>query len=253
MFPILIKLGPLTIRTYGFFVAVGLFVALQYILYKSKKEGIPEDAMFDLTLYSIVGGLIGARLTYVAFNFNLYSKNLWDILKIWEGGLVFYGGFIIGTISGLLYIFYHKELKIWTIADILAPAISIGHFFGRIGCFFAGCCYGKPTDLPWAVVFKNPQCLAPINVPIHPVQLYEAFLNLVIFIILVAYDRKKHPTGLVFALYLFLYALVRFMLEFLRGDDRGGFFIGLSPSQLLAIIAIITSVIIFYFRKESYE
>ncbi|MFH1367724.1 MAG: prolipoprotein diacylglyceryl transferase [Elusimicrobiota bacterium] len=240
MFPTLIKLGPITLKTYGFFVALGMFAALQYLLRKGKKAGIREENILDLSLYAIVAGLAGGRLAYVAFNAGYYSRNFWEIFRVWEGGMVFYGGLLLGALAVIFYVRKHPAIRFWALADIAAPALALGHVFGRIGCLFAGCCYGSKTALPWAVKFTNPESLAPLNVCLHPTQIYESLGNLAIFIFLDWYNRYKHAEGRAFWVYLFFYGMLRFHIEFLRGDERGVFLLGMSPGQggSLAIILI---------------
>lgn len=252
MFPTLFKIGPLTLRTYGLLVAVGFFVALQYLLRRARRGGMAENRLLDLVLYSVVAGLLGARIAYVIFNWSFYATRLSDIFKLWEGGLVFYGGFIAAAVTVIVYVRAHKELRLWSVADFLAPAIAIGHFFGRLGCFAAGCCYGMPTHLPWGVTYFNSQALAPLGIALHPAQLYEAAGNLALFFVLDRYDRRRHPEGYTFALYLMLYGIIRFSVEFLRGDDRGGFVTGLSPSQVTSLIAIVIAGVIFSWRKGKF-
>ncbi|MCB4791099.1 MAG: prolipoprotein diacylglyceryl transferase [Elusimicrobia bacterium] len=250
MFPILLKIGPITIRTYGLLVAIGFFAALQYILIKAKTIGLHEDEILDIVLYTIVAGLIGGRLLYVMLNWSYYANNFLQIFQLWEGGLVFYGGFFLSIIVILAYAGYHKDFNLWGFSDIAAPAIAIGHFFGRLGCFFAGCCYGLPTDLPWACTFTNLNALAPLNIALHPTQVYEALGNLLIFLTLNWLLRFKHLSGQIFAVYLFLYGILRFHVEFLRGDDRGGFLFNLSPSQLISILMVLTGVYITVLRRK---
>jgi phosphatidylglycerol:prolipoprotein diacylglycerol transferase len=252
MFPILLKLGPVTIRTYGLLVAVGFFVALQYLLRRAGRFSIPENRLLDLVLYVIVAGLVGARIAYVLFNWSFYSHRLFDVFKVWEGGLVFYGGFIAAVITVILYAARHKDLRLWTVGDLFAPALALGHAFGRLGCFFAGCCYGLPTHLPWGVQYCSTEALAPLGVSLHPTQLYEAAGNLAIFFALDLYNRRRHPEGYAFASYLMLYAALRFCVEFLRGDERGAFFAGLSPSQVGSLLVAVAAVTIFVWRKDKY-
>lgn len=250
MFPVIFKIGPLTIRTYGLLVAIGFFAALQYILIHTRRSKIAETKVLDVILYSIVGGLCGARLMYVVLNWKFYSRNFFEIFRIWEGGLVFYGGFFVSAIIILLFCRKHPEFKFWEFTDILAPAIALGHFFGRLGCLSAGCCYGLPTNMPWAIKFTNTQALAPLNIALHPTQIYEALGNFFIFVVLDWFNRYKHPHGQTIGSYLFLYGLLRFHVEFLRGDDRGSFVLGLSPSQIIALICIIGGIVIITkFRK----
>jgi phosphatidylglycerol:prolipoprotein diacylglycerol transferase len=250
MYPELLHIGPLTIRTYGVMVALGLFAALRYIAWQGRRENISEDSVMDLGLYIIVAGLLGARIAYVAQNWQYYSANISAVFKIWEGGLVFYGGFIAGTIAALIYLRAHREINLWVFGDIIAPALALAHFFGRIGCFFAGCCYGSACHLPWAVKFTNAQSLAPLNVALHPVQLYESAGNLLIFIFLDWYNRHRHKTGFALGAYLVLYALLRFHMEFLRSDDRGGVWFGLSPSQLVALFSLVAGALILGLKNH---
>jgi phosphatidylglycerol:prolipoprotein diacylglycerol transferase len=250
MFPELLKLGSLTIRTYGFFVAVGFMAALQYLLWRGQKRGFKESEILDLSLYTIVGGLLGGRLMYVALNAGFYLKQPLKIFQIWEGGLVFYGGFVAGALVIIWYVRrVNKYFDFWGFADIMGPAVALAHVFGRIGCFFAGCCYGLPTSVPWAVTFKNPQALAPCNIPLHPTQLYESFGNLLIFLSLDWFNRFSHPKGQTLGAYLFLYGVLRFHVEFLRGDDRGGYLLWLSPSQLIAVVLICIGIYLIRYRK----
>lgn len=250
MFPELLNIGPFTLRTYGLFVALGMFVALQYVLRKAKKAGIPEESILDIGLYAIVAGLVGGRLAYVALNFRYYSGNFWEIFRVWEGGMVFFGGLILGALAVILYVRKHPKLRLWALADIIAPAIALGHVFGRIGCFFAGCCYGKETTLPWAVKFTNEGALAPLNVCLHPTQLYESAGSLAVFFFIDWYNRRKHAEGRAFWLYLFLYGMLRFHVEFLRGDERGGFVLGMSPGQMVSLLLILAAVYIFAKSKN---
>ncbi len=253
MFPELFHLGPVTIRTYGFLIAVGLFLGLQYVLRGAKAKAIPEDRILDAALYVIVAGLIGARLTYVVLNWSFYLQHPFEIVQVWEGGLVFYGGFVASAAAVIMYTRRHRDtLRLGQLADLMAPALCIGHFFGRLGCFCAGCCYGMPSDLPWAVRFVNPKALAPTGILLHPAQLYEAFANMALFFVLDRYRVRGGPKdGQVFALYLMLYAALRFVIELFRGDDRGGFLWGLSPSQLVAAVLFITGIALFRWLASS--
>jgi phosphatidylglycerol:prolipoprotein diacylglycerol transferase len=245
MHPILFSFGPLTIRTYGFLVALGLFAALHYLVRTAKRKNIPENAILDLVLYAVVAGMIGARLTYVALNWGFYVRHPADIFKIWEGGLVFYGGFLAGAAAVIVFLRQRQELRLWTMADLIAPALALGHFFGRLGCFFAGCCYGVPSTLPWAVRFTHPDSLCQNPLPLHPVQLYEAAGNLALFFVLDWYNRGEHREGNTFAWYLLFYGVLRFLMEFLRMDDRGGFIAGMSPSQLVALVMMVIAIALF--------
>jgi phosphatidylglycerol:prolipoprotein diacylglycerol transferase len=252
MYPILFKLGPITIYSYGLMIALGIMVGLFLARRQAKREGIDPDKILDITLYVLLAALIGARLLFVFMNFAEYADEPLRILKIWEGGLVFYGGLLPAVAIGIWYI-KRLGLPLWQIADILAPSLAIGHAMGRIGCFFAGCCYGGACDLPWAVTFTNPQSLAyPLGEPLHPTQLYSSLSLFALFGFLILLRKKKTFPGELFWTYILCYAFGRFLLEFLRGDPRGGFLGGLlSPAQVIGIpLAGISVAMLLYLRKR---
>ena len=238
MLPILLKLGPITIRMYGVMVVIGFLLALRLIMVQIRRRQLPQDQVLDLVLYMMLAGFAGARFSYVIFNLSYYAAYPFEIFKIWQGGLVFYGGFVAAL--GALYWFCRKNegFSFWAMADLFAPAVALGHTFGRIGCFCAGCCYGLPTNAFWGVKFFHAQALAPLNLRLHPTQLYEAGGTFGIFVFLYWLYHRSLPEGEISGMYLFLYGLLRFHIEFLRGDDRGGYLIWLSPSQWVALLSI---------------
>ena len=250
MFPTIIKIGPFALRSYGLMVALGLFAALQYAVYKAKAKGIAENRMLDIVLYAVVAGLVGARLAYVLTNFGFYSRNISDIFKIWEGGLVFYGGFAAGLATIIVYIRLNPVINFWEIADILAPALSLGHVFGRLGCLLAGCCYGRPSTLPWAVKFSNAESLAPKGVCLHPTQIYEALGNLAIFLVLDRLNKTGHKRGQTVLAYMVMYGVMRYIMEFFRGDDRGPMFFWFSQGQAVSLALIAVAAVLFLLKRH---
>lgn len=241
MHPILIQFGPLTLYTYGLLVAMAFLAGLGLALRQAKREGIDPQQVMDLAFYVVIAAIGGSRLLYVLMNPGHYLQEPLSIFKIWEGGLVFYGGLLFALPISALYVI-KKHLTLATMADIFAPSLALGHAIGRWGCFFAGCCYGKPTDLPWAITFTDPHSLAPRGIPLHPTQIYESAMNLSIFFLLLAFQgRKRHP-GQVFWLYLLLYSIGRFLIEYLRGDERG-MLLGLSTSQFLGIFLALLAIL----------
>ena len=251
MFPILLHLGPLTIRTYGAMVALAFLAALQVARMTARVRRIEETFMLDIVAIAVMTGLLGARLFYILINWSYFREHPADSFKIWEGGLVFYGGFLLGALVTNLFARY-RGYSMAEVSDCLAPALAVGQGIGRWGCFFAGCCYGKPTSLPWSVVFKDPTSLAPLGVELHPVQLYESAGDFVIaFILWQVLVRRKETKGQVIWLYVLLYGILRFAMETLRGDDRGAMHGGLSPSQLIALAAILVSGSIFLVQATS--
>jgi phosphatidylglycerol:prolipoprotein diacylglycerol transferase len=255
MYPVLLKLGPLTIHTYGFCIAVGFLVALSYVSRTARQKNINSEYIVDLCFYALVCGMIGGRLLYVFLEWETFQNNWLEIFRIWNGGLVFYGGFIAALIFAWQYM-KTKHMPMLKTLDILAPAVALAHGFGRIGCFFAGCCYGRMCDLPWAVTFTHPLTLARPNVALHPTQLYSSVMNFALFGLLVWLSSRKLKAGIVATAYLCLYGLGRISIEFFRGDDRGTFwFHMLSPAQGIGLFMIGAGIFFYYLivRKQTNE
>ncbi|MEW6557559.1 MAG: prolipoprotein diacylglyceryl transferase [Elusimicrobiota bacterium] len=243
MYPTLFKIGFLEIHTYGVFVALGFFVGFNILLYYAKKSNIPSSIVESLTFLVFIFSLVGARLFYVLISFDDYRTNLLDILKLWQGGLVFWGGFLAGGLSVIIFSL-KKKLLFWQVADIFAPALAIGQAIGRLGCFFAGCCYGKPTDSFLGVIFPE-NCLAPAGEKLLPTQLISSILLFLLFLILRTLWNRKKFDGQIFLVYAILFSAGRFFVEFLRGDFRGNFIFGITPTQILSILVFIVSIVIW--------
>ncbi len=250
MFPILFRLGSLTIYAYGFFLALGFILGLILAARTARKQGIAFERVVDLFFYTVLSAIIGSRILFVLVNFDAYRQNPLQIFKIWEGGLIFNGGRLL-AIGVTCFDLGGHGLPVWGFADCFSPSIAAGLFFGRLGCFFAGCCYGKETSLPWGVIFTDPNSLARLNVPLHPTQLYEAANNLAIFFFLKWTEDRKTFDGQLFWLFLLLYSVTRFLIEMLRGDPRGSLFQGLlSTSQEIGILlALVSLFMLFYLKK----
>ncbi len=251
MYPVLFHIGKVTLYSYGFMIAVGIVVGLVLARRQAAREGIDPDKIIDIAFYILVAALIGSRLLYVLMDLDQYVAHPLNILKIWQGGLVFYGGLVPAVVVAIWYI-RRLGLPLWQITDIYAPSIAIGHAFGRIGCFLAGCCYGQPCALPWAVTFTNPRTLAPPGIPLHPTQLYSALGLLLLFAFLLFLRTKKTFQGELFWTYLLCYSIGRFFLEVLRGDDRGIVLGGLlSTTQAISIpLAGISVAMLLYLRSR---
>jgi len=252
MYPILGQLGGFTVYAYGFFVAAGFAAGFALVIRAARNNGIPSGTVVDLFFYTLLSSILGSRVLYVLTNFDFFLENPAKIVNLREGGLVFYGGLLLAAGVTLGYIKRHR-LPVWKVADLFFPPVALGLFFGRIGCFFAGCCYGKETDLPWGVVFTNPQSLARLNVPLHPTQLYDAANGLALFIVLIWLERRKTFEGQVFWFFIFLYSVTRFLIEALRGDPRGSFLgSALSTSQGIGIVLAMASLfMLFYLKRRS--
>ncbi|MBG0779702.1 MAG: prolipoprotein diacylglyceryl transferase, partial [Desulfotignum balticum] len=240
--PILVHFGSFTLYTYGFFLAMGFLAAVWFSKRNARFYDLKPDDISDLFFVILISGIVGARLLYVIINFDDFKASPLDIFKLWNGGLVFFGGFM-GAVAASIVTIRIKNLPFFKTADTIAPGVALGHGIGRLGCFFAGCCYGRQCDLPIAVQFSHPDSLAPLHVPLHPTQIYMVAANLILFLILIFLQRRKRFHGMILLSYIILYSVFRFIIEFFRGDFRGDFYFEfLSVSQGIGILAIVIAV-----------
>jgi len=242
MNPIFLTVGPITIHTYGLFFALGILAATFLAEYLHRRDGGTPGAVTDIAFLVAIGALMGARTLFILVNLEYFLKNPLEIPQIWNGGLVFYGGLIGGSLT-FIVIARLRKLNLWRLADTVAPGLALGHALGRIGCFYAGTCYGKPTDLPWAVTFNDPRSLATgvLGTPVHPTQLYSSFGLLVLMVVLLGIRSRARFPGQVIASYGILYGILRFGMEFLRGDPRGSVSLmgaTLSTSQVVSLVLV---------------
>ena len=267
MHQIAFQLGPLKVHWYGIMVALGYLSSVLAMLRMRRFAGLDSEQVFDLSMITIVLGILGARIFYVIqfWGRGGFADDPLQIIRIDKGGLVFYGGFICAILGVWIYI-KRKKLSVLGVLDMMAPALAVGHAFGRIGCFLQGCCFGTPTNLPWAVSFpvgtlpteRFPDLVSgatqACSAGLHPVQLYESISLFTLFGILMLFGGRLKP-GCLAALYLTAYGFIRFSLEFFRGDHTD-FFMGiLTPSQVISISFLIPcGVILFIYlwrRKDA--
>ncbi len=248
MCPELFRIGDLVISTYGVLVAIGMIVSFYIALYFSKKENIPEKHIENIFIFSIIGGLIGARVAYIIEHPDQF-KSFIDYVAIWKGGIDWFGGFIGGLLTAVFLIKRYK-INIWKAGDIAAVSIIIGHAIGRLGCTAAGCCYGKPVPEHsfwehFAIKFPEGSA-APPGLKLYPTQPLEAIGNFLIFGILFFMYRRKSFDGQIFSLYLVLYGAERFLLEFMRNVTPTIQGIGLTWNQVVSIIMIIAGIFLLF-------
>jgi len=246
MHPILFDLGPATVYTYGVLLAAAYLLGLKLAMVRGKARGLDEARVLDLGIYIIISALVGAKLLLVITDFKTFVSDPSELITLARSGGVFYGGLILAVSVALWYI-RRIGLPLWTTTDVFAPGIALGHVVGRFGCFFAGCCWGKPTDVAWAITFTNPYTAAnigtPLNVPLHPTQLYEAGAEALILLLLLATERRgRSYPGRTFWVYMLLYAVSRFIIEFYRDDPRGAVLM-LSTSQFISLVLAPLAVI----------
>ncbi len=248
MHPYLVEIGKFKIPAYGVFVAIGFLVAVLLAERRARAEGLGEGVMSDAAFWILLAGIVGARLYYVLQHLGYFSKKPLEALFIWKGGLAIIGGLAFGAMAGALF-FKRKGIELAKAFDIVAWVLPLAQGIGRIGCLFAGCCYGKPCSLPWAIVFKNPDSLAPIGIPLHPTEIYHMLANFAVFAALTLAYKNKRFDGQILSLYFMLYSIGRFAVEFFRGDNRG--FIGsLSLPQWLCIIMFTFGLFLYFKMRE---
>jgi len=251
MHPIIFSVGSFRLPTYGVLVASALVAAVITVTRLGRREGLEANRLIDFSTWLIVVGLLGAKILMIVTEWSRYSQDIgeifsWDTL---QAGGVFYGGFVAAALFAIWYVKVYR-LPLLKVFDVYAPAIALGQSIGRLGCFAAGCDYGKVTTSFLSVVFTNPISHQITDVPLgkhlHPVQIYESLATLAIFAVLLWRYRHKTRDGDIFLLYLTLYAVARFFLEFLRGDDDRGFVFHhlLSTSQFIALLALLVAAVL---------
>lgn len=247
MHPVLFKIGSFELASYGLMTALGYAAAALYLLPRLKKINLDKDTFWNLIFIAFVGALAGSKLLFIIVSWPQLGATLAEkaaaIIRDFRYGFVFFGGMIVSVASLIFYI-KKKKLPLFKTADFLIVGLPLGHALGRVGCFLAGCCYGRPTDMPWGVTFTNPHALvAPelAGVPLHPTQLYEAAGNLILFFLLHRLYNKPHKNGMILLAYIACYSFMRFIIEFFRGDFRGEYLLGLSPSQAIALLAALAA------------
>ena len=256
MHPILFSVGDWPVYSYGVLLAAAYLIGLQLGVVRARKAGVDPARVMDLGIYLIIAALIGAKLMLIAVDWEYFRSQPRELLSLVRAGGVFYGGLIAAVAVGLWLVRRYK-LPVWTTADLMAPGIALGHVVGRFGCLLAGCCYGRPTDVPWAVTFTDPLAAqnvgTPLGIPLHPTQLYDAGAELLILGVLLFTERKGRPfAGRTFWMYLLLYGISRFIIEFYRGDpNRGTVMAGLSTSQFVSLLLVPGSLLMLaYLRRR---
>ena len=226
MAPIIFSWGPIVLRSYGLFVALGFLTGILSALFFAKREKIDPNHILDLALIVLISAIVGARIFYVIQFWPSYADNWWKVFAIWEGGLVFYGGFIFTMLTVSIYLWKHR-LPTWKVLDVIFPGGILGYGIGRIGCFLNGCCEGAICNLPWAVKFPNEEGLR------HPTQLYATFSAILIFLFLLWRWNKRKFDGEITLLTIMLYSVYRFVNELMRVNPL---YFGLSAAQWISIL-----------------
>jgi phosphatidylglycerol:prolipoprotein diacylglycerol transferase len=257
VYPELFSIGPATVYTYGVLLAASYLLGLRLAMWRAKRWGLDASRVLDLGIYIIIAALVGAKLLLLVVDFDQFRRSPAELLSLARSGGVFYGGLILAVLVAFWYIARHR-MPFWRTCDVFAPAIALGHVTGRLGCLAAGCCYGRPADVPWAITFTNPLANAnvgtPLGIPLHPTQLYEAGAELLILVLLLATERRGRPfPGRTFWAYMFLYAVSRYVIEMYRGDPRG-VVLGFSTSQFISLVLVPLSIgMLIYLSRTTPE
>jgi len=262
--PIAFQLGPLTIHWYGVMIALAFLFGLWTATRRARRENISGEKIADIVLWLMIGGILGARAVYVMTYWREEFSNqpFSEIFMIQHGGLVYYGGLIGAIVAGSIYIRW-KKMPFWKTADVLAPSIALGSVFGRAGCLLNGCCYGQPTDLPWAIQFPNGSAAwsqqfqeklmfhgklvgaNDLSLPVHPTEIYDGLLNLALYVFLAWLFRRKKFDGQIFATYLLCYAVTRSFVEYFRGDYTNlHYHFGLTPAQWISVPIFVAGLVL---------
>ncbi|MEO0140401.1 MAG: prolipoprotein diacylglyceryl transferase [candidate division WOR-3 bacterium] len=255
MFPILLKLGSIEIRTYGVMLLLAFLFGIWWTGRELAKKGLQREKVWDLALWIMIAGVAGARLVYVWEHWAYFSKNMGEIIAVWHGGLTFYGGLL--AVPAALVFFRINRWPFWQTADIIAPSLAAGIGIGRWGCFFNGCCYGKPTSLPWGISLPPGTEFGQLfpGQRIHPSPLYESLGEWILFFVLIFLVRKRAPyPGFTFLFFVFFSALIRFFNDFTRHYAETAYVLPpLTFNQLIAIALMLTAlsfIIYFEIRKR---
>ena len=258
MYPELFRIGSFPINTYGVFLAISFLCAILVSVRLAARDGLPREKIYDLSLWMLLAGLIGSKFLML-FTEPEYRANPLQLVSLdfLRSGGVWYGG-LIGAVLASYFLMRRYQLPWWKTADAFAPGIAIGNFFGRQGCFAAGCCWGEPTSLPWGVKFSEAGheiTGVPTNAYLHPTQLYESFAMLLVFLFLLWLHKRKRFSGQVILAYALIYSIIRFSIEFVRDDPRGDVLglttlTGLSTSQLISLVIGISSLIVLIVRRR---
>jgi phosphatidylglycerol---prolipoprotein diacylglyceryl transferase len=249
MYPILFDFGGFQVRSYGVIVALSFLVALWMSTREANRNGLDPKLLQDFSIYALLGGVIGARLYFVLFSEPAYFlKHPAELLAVWNGGLGLIGSLIGGFLAALWFCRKHS-IPFLKLVDTLTPGMALGQTFGQFACLFNGDSYGKPTNLPWAITFTDPRSMAPLNIPLHPIEIYEMAAYFLVFLLVRRMRRDYDIDGFIFFIYLAGYGTARFILDFFRGDPAM-FAWGIQAAQVFGGAMILASVIGFGLHKK---
>lgn len=236
MYPVLFEIGALQVRSYGVMILIGFVLAVWWSMRVAPRYGIDSENILDMVLGTALSGIVMARLVFVLLDWKSFASQPLHVFYLWEGGLSFHGAAIGGGLA-IAWMARRRGIPFLRVADVIAPGVALAYAIGRVGCFLGGCCYGVPTDLPWACSFQDPFHPHIHTPPSHPTQIYASLANLLIFTLLARMQKPPHALGKVFWAYFVLYGIYRFIVEFWRiGATSSVVALGLSDAQWVSIL-----------------
>jgi phosphatidylglycerol:prolipoprotein diacylglycerol transferase len=249
MYPVLFEFGGFQIRSYGVIVALSFLIALWMSTREAERKGLDPKLVQDFAVYGLLGGIVGARLYFVLFSApGYFLEHPWEIFAVWSGGIGVIGSLIGGAIVAVWFC-RKRNISLLRFADTLVPGIAIGQTLGQFACLLNGDSYGRPTDLPWAITFTDPRSLAPLNIPLHPIEIYEMIAYFLIFLIVWKTRKKYKLDGFALFTYLAGYGVARFLVDFFRGDPAM-FAWGMQAAQVFGIAMLVASLAGFLLFKK---
>jgi phosphatidylglycerol:prolipoprotein diacylglycerol transferase len=246
MHPVLLDLGWWQLRSYGAFVALAALVGIWWSAREGERRGFARETVYDFAGVVVVAGFVGARVYYALVSDPaMYLTHPWELLAVWHGGLAFQDGLLAAFATGA-WLIRCRGLPFWYFADAIAPGLVLGQTVGQIACLLNGDTYGKPTTLPWAITFTDPRALAPLGVPLHPIQLYELLAYLFVFLVVQRVARSTAPPGAAVLAYGVFYGIARFVMELFRGDPPmvEGVIVPQAMSGLLVAVSVVALLVL---------
>ncbi|MGH7825837.1 MAG: prolipoprotein diacylglyceryl transferase [Candidatus Binatia bacterium] len=249
MYPVLFEFAGFQVRSYGIIVVLSFLVAVWMSTREAERKSLDPKLVRDFAVYGLIGGIIGARLYFVLFSEpGYFLQHPWEIFAIWSGGIGIIGALIGGFLIALWFCRRNK-ISLLKLGDTLAPGMALGQTLGQFACLFNGDSYGRPTDLPWAITYTDPRSLAPLNIPLHPIEIYEMGAYFLVFLLVWKIRKQHRLDGFNFFTYLAGYGMARFIVDFFRGDPAM-FAWGIQAAQLFGAAMILVSLACFVLLKK---
>jgi phosphatidylglycerol---prolipoprotein diacylglyceryl transferase len=248
MYPVLFQLGHFELRSYGVLVILSFLTGLWLSTKEAERKGVDCRLIQDFAVYALLGGIVGARLYFVLFSEPAYFlQNQWEIFAVWRGGIGIIGSLLGGLVVAIWYC-GKKGISFWKFGDILVPGIALGQTVGQFACLFNGDSYGRPTDLPWSITYTDSRALAPLNIPLHPIEIYEMVGYFSVFLVVWIARKKYISDGFGLLTYLSTYGIARFVIEFFRGQPAI-FAWGIPAAQVFSVLLVIASFTVLLFWR----